>query len=83
MNAGSAIPGGQSGSPVKEASFLHRGESVDEQAVEDPKDEGGSKSPLGRRVCRRDGRLRVMCNSVQELEHLESFWDGTRKRMSA
>ncbi|KAL8889725.1 MAG: hypothetical protein Q9215_003022 [Flavoplaca cf. flavocitrina] len=48
MNAGSAIPGGQSGSPVKEASFLHRGESVDEQAVESPKDEGGNKSPLGK-----------------------------------
>ncbi|KAI4245128.1 MAG: hypothetical protein L6R40_002727 [Gallowayella cf. fulva] len=41
MSSGSAIPGGQSGSPVKEASFLHRGESVDEQAVEDV----GSKSP--------------------------------------
>ncbi|KAL8801314.1 MAG: hypothetical protein Q9200_006988, partial [Gallowayella weberi] len=46
MSAGSAIPGGQSGSPVKEASFLHRGESVDEQAVEDS-GEGGveGKSP--------------------------------------
>ncbi|KAL8676230.1 MAG: hypothetical protein Q9186_007231 [Xanthomendoza sp. 1 TL-2023] len=47
MSAGSAIPGaGQSGSPVKEASFLHRGESVDEQAVEDT-EEGvvGGKSP--------------------------------------
>lgn len=48
MSAGSAIPGGQGGSPVKEASFLHRGESVDEQAVESPMDEGGSKSPLGK-----------------------------------
>ncbi|KAI4229382.1 MAG: hypothetical protein L6R36_000923 [Xanthoria steineri] len=48
MNSGSAIPGGQSGSPVKEASFLHRGMSVDEQAVESPKDEGGNKSPLGK-----------------------------------
>ncbi|KAI4191656.1 MAG: hypothetical protein LQ350_008747, partial [Teloschistes chrysophthalmus] len=37
FSAGGAgpIPGGQSGSPVKEASFLHRGQSVDEQAVEE------------------------------------------------
>ncbi|KAL8691185.1 MAG: hypothetical protein Q9218_003535 [Villophora microphyllina] len=37
FSAGGAgpLPGGQSGSPVKEASFLHRGQSVDEQAVED------------------------------------------------
>ncbi|KAL8725999.1 MAG: hypothetical protein Q9166_007001 [cf. Caloplaca sp. 2 TL-2023] len=55
MSAGSAIPlGGQSGSPVKEASFLHRGESVDEQAMESPKMGGGegrevgSKSPPGK-----------------------------------
>ncbi|KAL8989476.1 MAG: hypothetical protein Q9169_008351 [Polycauliona sp. 2 TL-2023] len=48
MSSGSAIPGGQSGSPVKEASFLHREESIDEQAVASPKDEGGSKSPLGK-----------------------------------
>ncbi|KAL9576473.1 MAG: hypothetical protein Q9212_007070, partial [Teloschistes hypoglaucus] len=33
------IPGGQSGSPVKEASFLHRGQSVDEQAVEEEEEE--------------------------------------------
>ncbi|KAI4140570.1 MAG: hypothetical protein LQ341_003782 [Variospora aurantia] len=30
-STGSISAGGQSGSPVKEASFLHRGESVDEQ----------------------------------------------------
>ncbi|KAI4233592.1 MAG: hypothetical protein LQ352_008240 [Teloschistes flavicans] len=33
------VPGGQSGSPVKEASFLHRGQSVDEQAVEEEEEE--------------------------------------------
>ncbi|KAL8711600.1 MAG: hypothetical protein Q9220_004010 [cf. Caloplaca sp. 1 TL-2023] len=40
--ANGGMPGGQSGSPVKEMSFLHRGESVDEQAVEEdgPKKEG-------------------------------------------
>ncbi|KAL8669682.1 MAG: hypothetical protein Q9168_005739 [Polycauliona sp. 1 TL-2023] len=49
MSSGSAISGGQSGSPVKESSFLHREESVDEQAVAtSPKDEGGNKSPLGK-----------------------------------
>ncbi|KAL8904589.1 MAG: hypothetical protein Q9171_006994 [Xanthocarpia ochracea] len=47
MSGGSILPSGQSGSPVKEASFLHRGESVDEQAVESPKDEGGNKGLLG------------------------------------
>ncbi|KAL8802683.1 MAG: hypothetical protein Q9182_003641 [Xanthomendoza sp. 2 TL-2023] len=45
MSAGSALPGGQAGSPVKEASFLHRGESVDEQAVEDSGEAVGGKSP--------------------------------------
>ncbi|KAL8832316.1 MAG: hypothetical protein Q9170_004928 [Blastenia crenularia] len=30
--SGGMIPGAQSGSPVKEQSFLHRGESVDEQS---------------------------------------------------
>ncbi len=48
MSGGSILPGGQSGSPVKEASFLHRGESVDEQAVESPSDEDGNKGLLGK-----------------------------------
>ncbi|KAL9578767.1 MAG: hypothetical protein Q9203_006974, partial [Teloschistes exilis] len=46
FSAGGAgpIPGGQSGSPVKEASFLHRGQSVDEQAVDD--EEGGADTAV-------------------------------------
>ncbi|KAI4120539.1 MAG: hypothetical protein LQ338_006950 [Usnochroma carphineum] len=35
-HSGSMSAGGQSGSPVKEASFLHRGESVDEQGEGSP-----------------------------------------------
>ncbi|KAL8704946.1 MAG: hypothetical protein Q9201_001941 [Fulgogasparrea decipioides] len=44
---GGSIPGGQSGSPVKEQSFLHRGQSVDEQTDSPDKgvEEKGSKSP--------------------------------------
>lgn len=43
---GNAVPGGQSGSPVKESSFLHRSESVDEGAG--PKkdiEEAGTNTP--------------------------------------
>ena len=40
------MPGGQSGSPVKEASFLHRETSIDDQPLSPKKPvEEGSISP--------------------------------------